>query len=388
MIELRPIRPGGGRALKQEYFPTSDHDRVAKRARALRGDADVYFGVAPRSREAGTKDAVQAAWAAWVDLDTPEAATRLEDFELQPAIVVSSGSNGHRHAYWPLAKPAKPEAIERVNRALAERLGGDPACSDVGRVMRLPGTVNHKHDPPMEAKLVSATDRRYKLAELEAALALDAKPEEDGPVPANADSSPSEVGTGADMGNAVMALTPLGATAGLRDWSRASHEQSPGRQELLGSGLLSIGRLDLNRRPFGPQMDRPRRRLVPRLVPRRNLDPGRECQETPKARFRSGLSLVGAARFELATFRPPAGRQSVSMRPRAFRSSVACALVDDLDASDVAVGTKVVLRPSRVFVRQPPRAAGAPDRTEWLRVSGGEHLGHRAVHPDRSGSRL
>jgi hypothetical protein len=56
---------------------------------------------------------------------------------------------------------------------------------------------------------------------------------------------------------------------------------------------------------------------------------------------------VGAARFELATFRPPAGQQSVSMRPWASPASPSSPGVDDLDASDTAVGTKVVLRSSR-----------------------------------------
>jgi hypothetical protein len=60
--------------------------------------------------------------------------------------------------------------------------------------------------------------------------------------------------------------------------------------------------------------------------------------------------LVGAARFELATFRPPAGKQWVSMRPRASRLSYASASVDGLDAWDVAFGTKAVPRASRAQI--------------------------------------
>jgi RepB DNA-primase N-terminal domain len=194
-IELRPIRPRAGGALKQEYFPASDHERVAKRAHALAEKADVYFGVAPRSREAGTRDAVEAAWAAWVDLDTPEAADKLKDFELEPSLVVSSGSSGHQHAYWALTAPVSPEAIERVNRALAQRLGGDAACADRAHVMRFPGTLNHKHEPPVETKLLSANERRYALGDLETALALDAEPQAGGPAHGADDSSASEAVT-------------------------------------------------------------------------------------------------------------------------------------------------------------------------------------------------
>jgi hypothetical protein len=42
--------------------------------------------------------------------------------------------------------------------------------------------------------------------------------------------------------------------------------------------------------------------------------------------------LVGATGFEPATFRPPAGRRIVSMRPSASRTSYASTDLDDLDA--------------------------------------------------------
>jgi hypothetical protein len=51
-----------------------------------------------------------------------------------------------------------------------------------------------------------------------------------------------------------------------------------------------------------------------------------------------------AARFELATFRPPADKQWVSMRPWASRSSDASALVDGVDAWDATADTKAVPR--------------------------------------------
>jgi hypothetical protein len=63
---------------------------------------------------------------------------------------------------------------------------------------------------------------------------------------------------------------------------------------------------------------------------------------------RLNSSLVGATGFEPATFRPPAERLSVSVLPEASRMSYASTSVDDLDRSDVAVGTKVVPRRSRV----------------------------------------
>jgi len=50
-------------------------------------------------------------------------------------------------------------------------LGGDLASVDIARVLRPPGTLNHKHTPPAPVELVShRPDVRYTLAELTAAL--------------------------------------------------------------------------------------------------------------------------------------------------------------------------------------------------------------------------
>jgi hypothetical protein len=59
---------------------------------------------------------------------------------------------------------------------------------------------------------------------------------------------------------------------------------------------------------FGSQ-DRRFPRLVPKLVPRDTEGlPAAAAANVPRARFPSGFRVVGAARFELATFRPPAER--------------------------------------------------------------------------------
>src|SRR4051794_28689730 len=72
------------------------------------------------------------------------------------------------------------------------------------------------------------------------------------------------------------------------------------------------------------------------------LAPGTRTYRKPASE--AGFRLVGAARFELATFRPPAELQSVSMRPGASDASISSTRVDILDALDVAVGTKAVPR--------------------------------------------
>lgn len=168
-IELRPIRLDG-RAMKPEFFDVAATEQVAQRAIQLRDTANVYVGVAARVTEASTKAAVQSVQALWIDLDpdSPGGLTDLLSFPLGPSLVVSSG-RGH-HAYWSLAGAIDPAQAEALNRQLAAHVGSDPAVVDAGRIMRVPGTLNHKTDPPSETEVLEATERRYTVADIKAAL--------------------------------------------------------------------------------------------------------------------------------------------------------------------------------------------------------------------------
>lgn len=68
----------------------------------------------------------------------------LGKFKLKPHIVVKT-SKGHYHVYW-LARNCNLSEFKSVQKALADKYGGDPKVSNLARVMRLPGTFNHK-DP-------------------------------------------------------------------------------------------------------------------------------------------------------------------------------------------------------------------------------------------------
>ena len=59
---------------------------------------------------------------------------------LQPSVLVASG--GGLQALWRLDVPAQPTEVEAVNKAVASVTGGDPACWNVDRLFRVPGTTN------------------------------------------------------------------------------------------------------------------------------------------------------------------------------------------------------------------------------------------------------
>lgn len=170
-LELRPIDRQRG-AGKPEAFHVADYARAARRAVELGRRCDVYFGVIPRTHEAGRGAAdVGPATAVWADLDSPEATIELLSF-VEPSIVVGSGSQGHHHAYWLLDAPHDAETVVALNRDLAVHLGADVRATDAARLLRLPGTRNYKLDPPADVTLAALEDHRYSFAELRAAVPL------------------------------------------------------------------------------------------------------------------------------------------------------------------------------------------------------------------------
>lgn len=167
LLELRFRRPGGW-AMRQRFYPAPRSRHAAETALWLAERNDVYVGVVPRTRRAGGRTALERAWSLWADCDDPEAILALERFAPAPAIVVDSGRG--RHAYWPLAEPVAPEEAEERNRRLATALGADPASCDAARILRPPGTSNHKYRPPAAVELVRFSGRAFAAAEVTAGL--------------------------------------------------------------------------------------------------------------------------------------------------------------------------------------------------------------------------
>jgi hypothetical protein len=128
---------------------------------------DVYVGCGPRLRRAGTKDAVDRVWVLWAECDGPEAVRAARRFSPSPSVIVSSGSGANCHAYWPLSEPLEPREAEMANLRLARELGADVACFDAGRILRPPGTWNHKHEPARPVVLIQAeTTRRHRVEDV------------------------------------------------------------------------------------------------------------------------------------------------------------------------------------------------------------------------------
>jgi len=168
LVNLRMICSAG--EVREEFFALHDVDHAASWAVERRERGNVFVGVLPRTVPRGDRSSVGAAHWVWADCDSPESVAALGHFPLLPSMTVRSGSGDNAHAYWRLAEPITLDEIERLNRRLAQALGSDTRVVDAARVMRIPGTLNHKHEPPTDAELVNCTDDAYQAAVLTAAL--------------------------------------------------------------------------------------------------------------------------------------------------------------------------------------------------------------------------
>lgn len=175
------------------WAPIANLPALADEAEALAPSSSVWFGVAPRERDLGTRRGGSADCitipALWVDIDIAgpgHAATNLPPdrdaaweliraYPLRPTYVVDTG--GGLQPYWQLDEPAHAdEALAFLPRwgatwaELGRRHGWHvDNVFDLARVMRLPGTRNRKPDhadPPL-VELVHEGAERYTLTELD-----------------------------------------------------------------------------------------------------------------------------------------------------------------------------------------------------------------------------
>jgi len=151
--ELRMMRGG---EVKQLFVPSEQHDVLAEAA--MRCDAegwDCYFGVVPRTRASGrAEDCAPDTQVLIADIDNKSvggthlaALMRVGALNLTPSIIVDSG-NG-LHCYWLLRKLEPFGQVKPLMQGLQSAIGSDHV-HDAPRVLRLPGTHNHKdcnHNP-------------------------------------------------------------------------------------------------------------------------------------------------------------------------------------------------------------------------------------------------
>jgi hypothetical protein len=194
---------------KTAYFPATNLTAAVDYAEKLRETHDVYFGVGLRRESKGafvrgSNEDVSVIPALWSDIDilgpahketalpatVDEAIAFLDSLPLKPSLIVNSG-NG-LHVYWLFAEPLgiATEAHRNniagalrgwqtfINDAAKERGWKLDNTSDLSRVLRLPGSVNHKSGGSGEVVTVIAeNDVRYSPSDFAPYIKQEAVPE-------------------------------------------------------------------------------------------------------------------------------------------------------------------------------------------------------------------
>jgi hypothetical protein len=177
---------------KKEHLFVDTRDELISIGDKWTGTKDAYFGLAS-FKETGSRTADNTTHlkSLFIDLDLggkklyksrKEAAEAFEVFmaktgmrDLGQPIVVSSG--GGYHIYWPFTEDVetakwKPLAESLKRLCKQEGLVIDWNCTaDAARVLRIPGTVNLKFDPPKPTKILAEGSGPFEFDALEAFIA-------------------------------------------------------------------------------------------------------------------------------------------------------------------------------------------------------------------------
>lgn len=162
---------------EQLFMPLGDGGLIAESMGHIAAlDAqgwDCYYGVLPRKAKGGTAAETDSiVRALWADIDAKKVGGKdaalhstLRMSQFPPSAVVDSG-HGY-HAYWFLTQPEAYGVTVPYLKGLAREVGGDHV-HDQARILRIPGTHNHK-DPdgivPVRLLTFDRT-RRYDLTDL------------------------------------------------------------------------------------------------------------------------------------------------------------------------------------------------------------------------------
>ena len=131
--------------------------------------ADIFIGMNPmkggiRSR---TKENVREVRHAYLDLDEDAGASlhavRTSGDAPSPNFVLDT-SPGKHQVVWSV-EGLDQEQAESLLRSLANQFGGDPAATDVSRVLRLPGFTNRKYNEQFVVRVHHETDQIYHLGD-------------------------------------------------------------------------------------------------------------------------------------------------------------------------------------------------------------------------------
>lgn len=143
---------------------------VSRDDRVSASSWNTFFGVCPRTAPGADKASdITTVRCLWVDIDdTMDWKSRCENVP-QPTFVVLTG--GGIQCYWKLLAAISPSVAVPRLKWLVRETGADH-CHDVARVLRLPGTINRKYNPPRHCCVIREFDNVYEFSRFPEVLPL------------------------------------------------------------------------------------------------------------------------------------------------------------------------------------------------------------------------
>jgi hypothetical protein len=178
-IEFRALRDD--RPARREFVHPEDARLRDIVQRSMDTAWNIFFGVAPRTEYGhGDRAHLASVNALWADMDykllPPDVVqTNIEAFALPPSVVVLSGAGIHLYYLFDkphdFTEPSNFNTVKSLLRRLAIKLGADMAAAEPVRILRVPGSCNHKYNPPRRVQLSTFdSSTRYPISQLEDAL--------------------------------------------------------------------------------------------------------------------------------------------------------------------------------------------------------------------------
>ena len=153
--ETIELRWKHGRFMERDWV--TNPEKLLDSSIKLAKEHDVYYGVCTRQGRVSRKTGILSARSLWADVDSLESQRRLNCFRFPPSVVVSTGHG--RHAYWllkhrvDLTTSLKARSFETLGKLIELELASDPV-HDITRILRVPGTINHKEGNRLPVDLV------------------------------------------------------------------------------------------------------------------------------------------------------------------------------------------------------------------------------------------
>lgn len=123
---------------------------------------DSYFAVNSFADPKRTLDSVNHS--CWLYADLDEADPTCDEF-VRPTIAWET-SPGRYQAMWQLTKRVSPELHSKLNRRVTYLVGADKGGWGLNKVLRIPGTINHKRDIPFTVTVLWDDGTVYDPREL------------------------------------------------------------------------------------------------------------------------------------------------------------------------------------------------------------------------------